>query len=50
MNGVAVRALGLILCVVKVVLNTMFFFVSERASGDLSFEAKSEVVFSIKII
>ena len=43
MNGVAVRALGLILCEVKVVPNTMLF-VWGRASGDLVFEGKWEVI------
>ena len=49
MNGVAVRALGLILCEVKVIPNTMLF-VYGRASGDLVFEGKWEVMFSIKFI
>ena len=48
-NGVAVRALGLILCEVKVILNTVLF-VYGRASGDLAFEGKWEVMFPIKFI
>ena len=49
MNGVAIRALGLIICEVKVMPNTMLF-VWGRASGDLVFEGTWEVVFSIKFI